>query len=423
MKESNFISKENIIDESVQHKAHGESIEEIKSGLEILLKQLSEHSPGTKEYSEIKENFIKIQTVIEKDIQEYIEREEKSDFLNFAADWRYDFYIELIDKLDLLTESNKEIVAKLFMVTSDIDNVIANDILRKRQIYKSKEKNINQEDHLAAYILKKFNFSENEISSLIQSWLSVEDDEIASWYIYQNLKNIRSLENFEKGSAKYLYDNFGIRGFGRYGIHELRKQYEERDSLDSYGLYFQAVMDWNGSFSQANQSEDLGEKIRENGLIIRIIEASGKIDLAKRLLFLRNKYNQKIKFMYMHVHGNTDVIGLGDRDGSDRKLLQDDLKGKGVQKVKELFEDNAELILSSCLTGIKGGLAEEMANVYNVKVIASDKPTQGEPKSIDIKKNSTGDNLEFNIVFNTVDQDDEDNNKTARGTVIYNPKL
>jgi len=311
--------------------------------------------------------------------------------------------------------------AKLFMVSDGIDHTIANDILRKRQIYKSKEKNIKQEDYLAGYILKKFDFFEDEASDLIQSWLSVEDDEMADWYITQNLSNIRGLENFEKKSAKYLYDNFGIRGFGRYRMHELKKQYEERDDMGPYGLFFQAVMDWNGSFSQSNQSEEIREKVEENSFILRVIEAKGKIDLAKRLLFLRNRYNQKIKFMYMHVHGNTDVIGLGDREGSDRKFLKEDLMGKGVQRVRELFVSNAELILSSCLTGVKGGLAEDMSNVYNVKVIASDKPTEGEPKSVDIKKNSAGDNLEFNLVFNTFDQDDKNIDTTKKGTIIYNP--
>ena len=78
--------------------------------------------------------------------------------------------------------------------------------------------------------------------------------------------------------------------------------------------------------------------------------------------------------------------------------------------------------MSSCLTGVKGGLAEEMSNVYNVKVIASDQPTEGEPKSVEIKKNSTGDNLEFNIVFNVIDQENENSNELKKGTVIYEPK-
>lgn len=418
MKELNFVLKQNI-DKSVQENYHEENIEELKAKLELLAQDILECSPETKEFSEIKEAFIKIQPAVEKEIQEYIKREETADF-SFGMDRAYAVYFDLIGKLNLLTESNKEMAAKLFMVSDGIDHTIANDILRKRQIYKSKEKNINQEDYLADYILKKFDFSEDEVSDLIQSWLSVEDDDVADWYITENLRNIRGLENFEKKSAKYLYDNFGIRGFGRYRIHELKKQYEERDDMGPYGLFFQAVMDWNGSFSQSNQSEDIREKVEENSFLLRVIEANGKIDLAKRLLFLRDKYNQKIKFMYMHVHGNTDVIGLGDREGSDRKFTQEDLKGKGVQRVKELFENNAELILSSCLTGVKGGLAEEMSNVYKVKVIASDKPTEGEPKSIDIKKNPAGDNLEFNIVFNAVDQDDKNIDTTKKGTVIYN---
>ncbi|MEI8197910.1 MAG: hypothetical protein WCI73_18600, partial [Phycisphaerae bacterium] len=184
----------------------------------------------------------------------------------------------LIDKLNLLTESNKEMTARFFMISDNIDHIIARDILRKRQLYKSKEKNINQQDYLAGYILRKFNFSEDEVSDLIESWLTVKDDEMADWYIYENLRNIRSLENFEKTSAKYLYNNFGICGFGRYRTYELIKQFKERDSMDPYGLFFHSIFDWNGSFSQSNQSQGLREKVETNSFILRIIEANGKIN-------------------------------------------------------------------------------------------------------------------------------------------------
>jgi len=417
MKEANFGLKQNI-NKSIQENIPEDNIKKAKKDLYFLSEELLKYQPETKEFSETKESFIKIQPIIEEGIKDYIKREEGMDF-HFSMDREYALYFKLADKFGLLTESSKEIASRLFMIGGDIDRTISDDILSKRELYKSKEKNINQEDYLAGYILKKFDFSENEVRNLIQSWLSIEDDHADSYYIDQNLRNIRGLESFENKSVKYLYDNFGIRSFGRYTMRELKKQYQERDDMGPYGLCFQAVMDWNGSFSQSNQTEDIREKVEENDFILRIIEANGKIDLAKRLLFLRDKYNQKIKFMYMHVHGNTDVIGLGDREGSDRKFLQEDLKGKGVQRIKELFDDNAELVLSSCLTGAEGGLAEEMSRVYNVKVIASDKPTEGEPKSVNIKKNPAGDNLEFEVVFNTAD---EENDKTRKGTVIYNPK-
>ena len=420
MKESNLEIMKNT-NQSTHKNEKEENIEVVKKKLESLAKDVSKYSPDSKKFFQIKGAFIKIQPIVEKKIQEYIKKEETEE-LSFVMDWQYEFYFELIDKLNLLTESNKEMAARLFMVSSEIDHTIAHDILRKRNLYESKEKNINQQDNLADYILKKFNFSEDEVTDLIKSWLSVKDDDMADWYIYNNLKNIRGLENIEKNSAKYLYNNFGIHGFGRYRLHELEKQYNERDNTGSYGLFFQAVMDWNGSFSQSNQSEDIREKVEENSFMLRIIEADGKIDLAKRLLFLRDKYNQKIKFMYMHTHGNTDVMGLGDKEGNNRMLLKEDLKGKGVQRIKELFEDDAELILSSCLTGVKGGLAEEMSNVYNVKVIASDKPVTGEPKLVEIKKNPTGNNLEFNIVFNTMDEENEKSDNLAKGTVVYEAK-
>lgn len=395
------------------------NIVKIKEELLLLGEKASQCSPEDNDFSKIREAFIKIQPIIEKGLRRYIEEEESAD-INFSMDREYCCYFELISRFNLITESNKDIITRLFMVSSGIDFTIAEDIIKKRDLYKSKEKNINEEDHLLGCILKKVGFSKKEASDLARSWLSIEDDDLVGWSITQNLRNIRGLENFEKKSAKYLYDNFGIRCFGRYGARELKEQYEEKDNMGPYGLYFQAVMDWNGSFSRSNQSGDIREIVKENGFILRIIEASGKIDLAKRLLFLRDKYNQKIKFMYMHAHGNENVVGLGDSEGNNRKLEQEDLRGKGIQRVKDLFASNAELIISSCLTGVKGGLAEEMSKVYNVKVIASDKTTEGEPKSIEIKKNYTGDNLEFNIVFNDVDIDSEGINEKKKGTVIYN---
>lgn len=409
MKASNFELKKS---------RHEKSIEETMTLLESLAIDILDYSPETPEFSQLKETFITIQPTLERELSKYIEETTTADFC-FEIDKKFEFYFELIDKLNLVNEFNQELTYRLFMVSDTIDHTIARDILRKRQLYTSQETPITKDHRLADYILKKLNFSEYEIIKIIQSWLTIEDDDMTDWFIYKNLKNIRALEQSQKDSVKYLFDNFGIRGFGRYSIQELKKQYLDKDSMHPYGLYFQAVMDWNGSFSYSNQSEKIRDQVEDNSFMLRIIEADGKIDLAKRLLFLRDKYHQKIKFMYMHVHGNTDVIGLGDKEGDNRKFTQEDLKGKGVQRIKELFENDAELIMSSCLTGTKGGLAEEMSHVYGIKVIASDKVTEGEPIAVTIKKNATGNNLEFNIVFNTVDQDNTPPNKLTKGTVVY----
>ncbi len=420
MKESNPGQKQNV-DQPLQENEGEINIEEIKTKLKSLAEDVSKCLPESKEFIEIREEFIKIQPVVENEIKKQIEREENSEY-HFSMDKNLEYYFELIDRLNLLTEPSKEMTARLFMASGDVDYSIARDILRKRELYKSKEKDINQQENLADHILKKFDFSEDEIHKLIQSWLTVEEDENPEYCISENLKKIRWLEDQRKGSAKYLLNNFGIHGFGRYKGPELRKQYDERDNMGPYGLFFQAAMDWNNSFSGSHESATIGEKVEENSFIMRIIEADGKIDLAKRLLFLRDKYKQKIKFMYMRMHGNTDIVALGEGRDGNSLFLKEDLKGKGIQRIKGLFEDNAEVILSSCLTGAKGGLAEEMSNVYNVKVIGADKTTEGHPQSVEIKKNSAGDNLEFNIVFNTVDRENEENDKKAKGTVIYEPK-
>jgi hypothetical protein len=422
MEKSSFELEQNT-NQSPHENEQKEDIEKIKTKLKSLTENVSKCLSESKEFLEIKEEFIKIQPAIENEIKKQIESEENSEY-HSSMDKNLEYYFELIDRLNLLTEPSKEMTARLFMASDDVDYAIAHDILRKRELYKSKEKDINQQENLANYILKKFDFSEDEIHKLIQSWLTVKEDESPEYCISQNLKKIRWLEDERKGSAKYLLNNFGIHGFGRYGVPELIKQYDERDNMGPYGLFFQAAMDWNNSFSGSHESAMIGEKVEENSFMMRIIEANGKIDLAKRLLFLRDKYKQKIKFMYMRMHGNTDIVALGEgRDRNSNSLFsKEDLKGKGIQRIKGLFEDNAEVILSSCLTGVEGGLAEEMSNVYNVKVIGADKPTEGHPRSVEVKKNSAGDNLEFNIVFNTADHENEENDKKIKGTVIYKPK-
>lgn len=400
-------------------------------------RDITKHDPNSLEFFKLKSSFEKSKPAFKEGIEKFIKLCKESD-LGFILDSEYETYFKLSYKLDLLDKEDKELYFEVFRIGNhSMNHWLAERILEEREFYKNKDKNKNekleevgeeqqkQEENLPEFILEKLGFSEKEIEILIKSWLSVQDNELAKWYVLQSFQNINSLENFEKGSAKYLFDNFGIRGFGRYHFRELREQYEERENVGPYGVYFQAVFDWNGSFVNSNQSEDLGEKVREESFLLRIIEADGKIDLAKRLLFLRDKYQQKIKFMYMHVHGNTDVLGLGDAEGSNRSLFQKDFEGKGVQKIKDLFEDDAEVVLSSCLSGVKGGLAEEMANTYGVKVVAADKPTTNEPLSLNIEKTANGNNLKFNVVFDTVDMEGEEWQKRKdefKGTVIYNPK-
>jgi len=425
------------IDKDRDGEKNKENLENQKIDLKVFIreisKEISECEPDSLEFFKLKNSFIKVAPIFRKSIKEYIKLSEE--FL-FMMDSEKEEYFRLADKLDLMEKEDEEIFCQVFRLGQVygqlIDNILGKKefYLNENEIEKDKEKEETKEvkEELPEFILKRFGFSETEVKKLIKSWLTIEDDEIARWYVARNLQNINSLEKHESGSAKYLFDNFGIRGFGRYEIHELKKQYKERENTGLYGIFVQGVMDWNGSFINSNQSEDLDEKIEEHGFLMRIIEADGKIDLAKRLLFLRDKYKQKIKFMYIHAHGNTDVIGLGDNKGSNNRLFkQKDLEGKGVQRVKDLFENDAEVILSSCLTGAKGGLAEEIANTYGVKVIAADKPTVCEPISIDIEKTKDGNNLKFDIIFNTLDLEGEDwtggqKKSDLLGTVIYNPK-
>jgi len=430
-----FVPKANI-DKDGDRK-NKESLEDQKIDLKVFIreisKEISECEPDSLEFFKLKNSFIKAAPIFRESIKEYIEL--SKEYL-FIMDSEKEDYFRLADKLDLMEEEDREIFFQVFR-RGQVYGQLIDNILEKKEFYlnqneierdKEKEEIKEAKEELLEFILERFGFSEIEVKKLIKSWLTIEDDEIARWYVARNLQNINFLENREVGSAKYLFDNFGIRGFGRYEIHELNKQYRERENMGPYGIYYQAVMDWNGSFINSNNSEDLGRKIEKQGFLMRIIEADGKIDSAKRLLSLRDKYEQKIKFMYVHAHGNTDVIGLGDDKISNNRLFeQKDLKGKGVQRVKDLFEDDAEVILSSCLTGVKGGLAEEIANTYGVKVIAADKPTVCRPISVDIEKTKDGNNLEFDIIFNTVDlevaEEREDKKRSdLLGTVIYNPK-
>lgn len=197
--------------------------------------------------------------------------------------------------------------------------------------------------------------------------------------IANNIKRIISIEEQRSGGAKLLYEQFGIRNFERYPISILIGQIDTFDQKDKpYGILVGATHDWNGAFGLWSNKEVWDRLYSEIGdqYDFRIVEADGKMELARRLLFLDRKYGerQKISFAFLCGHGTDDYIVFG--GSHNRNLIHvDDLKGKGVGRSGGFFVEHPTIVLVSCSTGVPGGIGQRLSSVLGAKVIAPDVPT------------------------------------------------
>ena len=237
--------------------------------------------------------------------------------------------------------------------------------------------------------------------SFWEAWqLSVPAERRVETFL-ENLKTIRNLESERPQIVSTLSQQFGIRNFARYSEDLLVQQFDERDKSVPYGIVLYPIDDWNGAFSGNTKQkvfEQLKEQLGQYGYTIRILEAKGKIEVAKSLVRLNESYGQehKISFGIIGAHGNKNTMVFG-REGEQGELRPQDFLGKGVQRAGKFFADKPVIILDSCLVGQDKGIAESLSKAYNAKVIASDGTVSG---IRDIKVKSAGDEqLDFDVDF------------------------
>lgn len=238
-------------------------------------------------------------------------------------------------------------------------------------------------------------------ASFFEAWQLSAPAERRTETFLENLKTVRNLESERPQITSTLNQGFGIRNFARYSKDLLVQQFDERDKNVPYGIVLYPIDDWNGAFSGNTKPEvfeNLKEQLSQHGYTLRILEAKGKIEVAKSFIRLDGKYGQehKISFGIIGAHGNKNIMVFG-REGEQGALRPQDFLGKGVQRVGKFFAEKPVIILDSCSVGQDEGIAERLSKTYGAKVIASDGTVSG---IRDIKVKSIGDKrLDFDVDF------------------------
>jgi hypothetical protein len=272
--------------------------------------------------------------------------------------------------------------------------------------------------HGSAKNLKGENLDFKRCSSVwVQNFYGHPDPESArinmKAYAAENVKTMLDLENHSPGICKKLTQLYGIRNYARYSRALLERQYDTRENEGRYGIVLNPYDDHNGAFSNKKQVlEHLADQLKMQGVNLRIVEAGGKLGIAKRLLKLDEQYGKhaKIECAVIGAHGAIDHMVFGktgvlpedfglekqpieglslkekikrfifeerniepvplSKIGKNEIFKQSDLKGRGIGKIKRFFVDFPSILLASCSTGKKGGVGQEISREFNAEVSA-----------------------------------------------------
>ena len=222
-------------------------------------------------------------------------------------------------------------------------------------------------------VMKKINLPREDVLS---GWL--RDDVVAG-----NINVAYELESLHPGGPRILAEQFGIYEFGRYPVEVLRNQIEEMESDKPYGLAVYPRSDEQASFqgSDFRLGVFMG-KLHELGHTFRIIEVGNKIELARRIVALDNKYAPvagKIGFAIIHGHGTPDSIQLGadNRLNTGKEnIISKDVWNASAQRLSSFFRARVPIVLDSCSTGENAGIGQQLSAIFRTKVIAPDIPAR-----------------------------------------------
>lgn len=215
---------------------------------------------------------------------------------------------------------------------------------------------------LAEIGLDKFGFPKKEIHE--QTGKIECDPE----YTADNIDTIFALEHEVKGISRWLMHNQGITHFGRYPTELLLDQLKFVDDTESrWGVIIFPYSDANGAFQEniillKRLREDV-EKISSDGnpVRLRIVESKSLFSVSKILIRLSRQYGP-VSFGIVGGHGSKKSLVFG-TDVPGGELRKKDVKeNENLQElIRQIALPNARIVLESCLTGKKHGLAQSLS--------------------------------------------------------------
>ncbi|HLD79963.1 MAG TPA: hypothetical protein VJA18_05380 [Candidatus Nanoarchaeia archaeon] len=227
---------------------------------------------------------------------------------------------------------------------------------------------------------------------ILRSWL--QTGKPGERKLLENMGAVLRLEKRKPGVTKVLFDEFNIRNFGRYPVEALLSQAEELDDRTTpYGMLIYPLADWNQAFF-----EDVGtighlyRQLLQLGYNLRISESENKLDLVHSLNRARKRFGP-MQFAVIGGHGDRDHIEFGRNDRGN--LSVEDFSTKGARATSLAFVDDPTIVLISCSTGQKGGVAQQISQLGG-EVIAPDQTTG--INMIEVSKSKIG-RLVFNVIY------------------------
>lgn len=191
-------------------------------------------------------------------------------------------------------------------------------------------------------------------------------------------------ENKRENVTSFLQQECFISDFRRYPTEMLIRQYDEYfDQTLNYGVVIFPRADSTSAFGDYSPMlSDLDTQAKDLNCAVRIFECGTKSDLLRVLLKTKKNYSEKggykISFAILGAHGFNSGICLGDdtdplKDPS-KTILTSDASDPIMSRVGDFFEAEASVILSSCHTGVEGGIGQILSgNIgHRLKFMAPD---------------------------------------------------
>lgn len=278
------------------------------------------------------------------------------------------------------------------------------------------EKVPGYEEEMTNYLAEEIGKAGLDLTVLEAAWSQAGFEDRNDSYRILNIFQLLRLEREVPGAALELFNQFGIADFARYPLDALITQYEQRENIETpYGIMLYPRSDWNGAFyNDVDMIREFSDSLGDTAAL-RFVECESKIDIARQLLSLQQKYEKaegghKISFAVICGHGNRELMDFGGKDERHRLNISD-LSGQGIARTKAFFEDDATLVLFSCTTGEEGGLGQQLSGALELTVIAPDGITS--PTSITYEQEREDFSVAYHGGINTkVYKNGEDITKT-----------
>lgn len=199
-----------------------------------------------------------------------------------------------------------------------------------------------------------------------------EDDlERARRYLH-NFMMLTQLEITSPGSARKLFDEFGIAVLGRYPLRTLIDQTANlQNRACPYGVVVLPRADYNGAFYHTPAMISRLSEVRRGGYNLRIAEAGNTTELAAIFEKFYGYYGPT-SFAVLGGHGDPHTLELGRESKPENRLGIAELLGDLPPLKSGYFTPDAKIILRSCYTGLHGGLAHHLTRTLGITTIGPD---------------------------------------------------